>query len=81
MNEETRKRIPNNSFKPLSPVQEKVLRFITETYEGTRFYPTYREILNHFGWNSTNFICQLMKVLERKGVIERRPNRDYRVLP
>jgi repressor LexA len=56
----------------LSPVQSKILKFITETIQEHDRAPTIREIGERFGIASTNGVRYHLSVLEERGYIKRR---------
>lgn len=64
-----------------TPKQAAVMQYALDAHEATGFWPTYREILTHFGWHSTNYVWEILDALEKKGLVEMRKNRGYRVLP
>jgi repressor LexA len=55
----------------LSPVQKKILEFITETIRDHDRSPTIREIGEEFGISSTNGVRYHLRVLEERGYIKR----------
>lgn len=55
----------------LSPIQEKILTYITETIRDHDRSPTIREIGEVFGIASTNGVRYHLSVLEEKGYIKR----------
>lgn len=71
---------PAASRPELTEIQKEVFNQIRSFMRSTGFVPTYREIKDHYGWNSTNAVHGHIRALERKGLIEFRGKR-YRVLP
>ena len=55
----------------LSPRQRELLQFLEDRIENSGVFPSYREIGNALGINSTNGVSDHLKALERKGFIER----------
>lgn len=55
----------------LSPIQEKILKYITETIRDHDRSPTIREIGEAFGIASTNGVRYHLSALEEKGYIKR----------
>ncbi|MBD3349371.1 MAG: transcriptional repressor LexA [Candidatus Eisenbacteria bacterium] len=55
----------------LSPTQERILKYITETIRDHDRSPTIREIGEEFGIASTNGVRYHLKVLEERGYIKR----------
>jgi DNA-binding MarR family transcriptional regulator len=64
---------------PLSKRQEQVLKFLYEFFEGHRFYPTQREIMDFLQVKGTTAVGYLGP-LEKKGYIERVPGQGRNVL-
>jgi repressor LexA len=58
---------------PLTPKQQRVLGFIQETIQDTRFAPTRAEIAQAFGFRSANAAEEHLKALAKKGLIELTP--------
>lgn len=55
----------------LSPVAQKVLRFIQDYFNTTRSTPTIREIMRYLGFRSTNSVYKQLKKLEEAGMIKK----------
>lgn len=53
----------------LTETQKQVLSYIHERLQDPGWAPTFREICDHFGWNSTNSAACHLEALERKGYI------------
>lgn len=65
----------------LTTRQHEILGFLQLHFQGHGYWPSIREIQDHFGFNSTNAVVGHLKALERKGCIVRSPGqaRAYRV--
>lgn len=57
--------------KDITPRQKSILDFIAGMIEAQGYPPTIQEIGKHFGITSTNGVFDHLKMLERKGFIER----------
>ncbi len=66
--------------KDLTEKQALILGHIIAVHESTGFYPTLRELCDNFQWASTQAAFDHVRALERKGYIERRAKRGYRVI-
>ncbi len=64
----------------LTEKQALILGHIITVHEATGFYPTMRELCDNFQWASTQAAFGYIVALERKGYIERRAKRGYRVI-
>lgn len=56
----------------LTPRQQQVLDFITDCLEAGH-PPSYREIMDHFGWCSTNAVADHVRALVAKGALIHEP--------
>lgn len=54
----------------LTPRQHEVLNFIEQHIESYSYAPSYREIQNHFGYQSVGTVYNLVRALRKKGVLE-----------
>jgi repressor LexA len=66
---------------PLTDRQKAVLSFIERYTNENGMPPTVREIMRTFKFSSTNAVAQYLKVLERKGFIEKRKNTSRGSIP
>lgn len=57
----------------LTPKQRKILEFIEETKYKKGISPSYREIMEHFGFKSIGTVQDHLNALEKKGYIKREP--------
>ncbi len=55
------------SRKKLTKKQHQFLQFLIDHVRKTEVWPTYREIIDHFGYQSPNSVTQNMKALHKKG--------------
>lgn len=64
----------------LTPRQQLFLDFLREHHTAHGYWPSIRDIQDHFGLKSTNGVSGHLRALERKGVIQRIPGaaRAYR---
>ncbi len=62
--------------------QQEILGFIRVSSQKNGYWPSIREIQQHFGFKSTNAVAGHLLALERKGAISRIPGhaRAYRIL-
>lgn len=58
-------------MKALTKRQSEILQYIIDFIEKVGYPPTYREIGNNFGFNSTNGVFCHLNLIERKGYIAR----------
>lgn len=67
----------------ITPVQEKVLRFVEAYLEKHRCSPSYEEIKAHFGFRSKNAVFKHLKQLEQRGYLESTPRgrRSLKLIP
>jgi len=59
------------SRRKLTAKQHAFLEFIKDYVREHRVWPTYREIIDHFGYRSPNSVTQNLKALHKKGRLER----------
>ncbi len=64
----------------LTSKQHRFLQFLLEHVEEQSVWPTYREIVEHFGFTSPNSVTQNLQALLRKGYLEQDEN-GYRFAP
>ena len=57
--------------KKLTAKQHEFLQFLIDHTHETGVWPTYREIIDHFGYSSPNSVTQNLKALYRKGHLTR----------
>lgn len=50
--------------------QEAVIGYLREFILARGYPPTRREIMDHFGWRSTNAAQQHLRLLRQKGLLE-----------
>ncbi len=62
---------PPMSRKKLTAKQHEFLQFLIDHVEETGVWPTYREIIDHFGYRSPNSVTQNLKALHKKGHLVR----------
>ncbi|WP_309397655.1 transcriptional repressor LexA [Cerasicoccus maritimus] len=68
-------------MKKLTTRQHEILGFIQQQFREQSYWPSIREIQEHFGFKSTNAVMGHLRALERKGYISRAPGqaRTFRV--
>lgn len=59
------------SRKKLTAKQHEFLQFLIDHVRETDVWPTYREIIDHFGYRSPNSVTQNLKALYKKGHLTR----------
>ena len=59
------------SRRQLTHKQHAFLAFLRDHVEAHRVWPTYREIVDHFGYRSPNSVTQNLQALARKGYLNR----------
>lgn len=59
------------SRRKLTAKQHSFLTFLREYVEENHVWPTYREIIDHFGYRSPNSVTQNLRALHQKGYLER----------
>lgn len=59
------------SRKKLTAKQHEFLQFLISHVEETGVWPTYQEIIDHFGYRSPNSVTQNLKALHKKGHLTR----------
>src|SRR5690554_5610360 len=67
------------SRKQLTSKQHSFLQFLAEHVRKKKVWPTYREIVDHFGYRSPNSVTQNLQALAKKGYLVRDQN-GYRLL-
>jgi repressor LexA len=67
------------SRKQLTVKQLAFLEYLAEHVRRTRVWPTYREIVEQFGYRSPNSVTQNLQALEKKGYLVRDEN-GYRLI-
>jgi repressor LexA len=55
----------------LTQKQHQFLEYLRETVSETKVWPTYREIVDHFGYRSPNSVTQNLQALSKKGFLRR----------
>ena len=66
-------------YEELTTRQKEILEFVKKTTFRRGGPPTYREIMEHFGFKSIGTVQDHLKALEKKGYIKREPNK-YRAI-
>ena len=66
-------------YEELTTRQKEILEFIKKTTFRRGSPPTYREIMEYFGFKSIGTVQDHLKALEKKGYIKREPNK-YRAI-
>jgi len=66
--------------KKLTAKQYEFLQFLIDHTEETGVWPTYREIIDHFGYASPNSVTQNLKALHKKGHLVR-DDQGYHLAP
>lgn len=67
------------SRKQLTAKQHAFLQFLAEHVRRKKVWPTYREIVEHFGYRSPNSVTQNLRALTKKGYLER-DHKGYRII-
>jgi len=67
------------SRKQLTAKQHAFLEYLAEHVRRAKVWPTYREIVEHFGYRSPNSVTQNLQALARKGYLSR-DDEGYRLL-
>src|SRR5690554_5782019 len=67
------------SRKQLTSKQHSFLQFLAEHVRKHKVWPTYREIVDHFGYRSPNSVTQNLQALAKKGYLTRDHN-GYRLV-
>jgi repressor LexA len=67
------------SRKQLTAKQHSFLQFLAEHVRKQKVWPTYREIVDHFGYRSPNSVTQNLQALAKKGYLTRDQN-GYRLI-
>ncbi len=68
------------SRKKLTAKQHEFLQFLIDHVRETGVWPTYREIIDHFGYRSPNSVTQNLKALHKKGHLIR-DQQGYHLAP
>lgn len=68
-------------MKGLTLRQEEMLRYLQEHFTQNGYWPSIRDIQNHFDFKSTNAVMGHLRALEKKGSLQRIPGhaRAYRI--
>jgi len=66
--------------KKLTAKQHEFLQFLIDHTQENDVWPTYREIIDHFGYRSPNSVTQNLKALHRKNHLVR-DNQGYHLAP
>lgn len=66
--------------KRITAKQHEFLQFLINHVEETGKWPTYQEMMDHFGYRSPNSVTQNLTALRKKGHL-RRDERGYRLAP
>ena len=61
------------SRRHLTQKQHQFLEYLQESLSDTKVWPTYREIVDHFGYRSPNSVTQNLQALTKKGFLRRDP--------
>ena len=67
------------SRKQLTSKQHSFLQFLAEHVRKQKVWPTYREVVDHFGYRSPNSVTQNLQALAKKGYLTRDHN-GYRLV-
>lgn len=67
------------SRKQLTAKQHAFLEYLAEHVRRTKVWPTYREIVDYFGYRSPNSVTQNLQALEKKGYLAR-DDHGYRLI-
>lgn len=69
------------TMEPLTLRQQEILGYLRLYQREHDTWPSFREIVNHFGFKSTNAVMGHLKALERKGYLSRIPGqaRTFRI--
>ena len=59
------------SRRHLTQKQHQFLEYLQEAVSETKVWPTYREIVDHFGYRSPNSVTQNLQALSKKGFLRR----------
>lgn len=57
-------------MKGITKRQSDIVNYVTEFIQTHRYSPSFREIMNHFGFSSLGTVYRHVKVLERKGIFQ-----------
>ena len=67
------------SRRHLTQKQHQFLEYLRGTMQETKVWPTYREIVDHFGYRSPNSVTQNLQALAKKGFL-RRDSEGYQLV-
>lgn len=56
-------------MKGLTKRQQEIVQYVSEFIKTHRYSPSYREIMQHFGYNSLGTVYKHLQVLKRKGLL------------
>lgn len=62
------------SRRHLTQKQHQFLEYLQEAVSDNKVWPTYREIVDHFGYRSPNSVTQNLQALSKKGFLRRDPD-------
>ena len=68
-------------MKGLTPKQLEILRFIQNFIDQNHYSPSYREIMQHFDFNSLGSVYKYIHTLKRKGVLALDKNSHRSLIP
>ena len=68
------------SRRPLTSKQNDFLTFLVSHVRERQVWPTYREIVDRFGYRSPNSVTQNLQALTKKGFLERNHAGGYRIV-
>ena len=68
------------SRRPLTSKQNDFLTFLVSHVRERQVWPTYREIVDRFGYRSPNSVTQNLQALTKKGFLERDHAGGYRIV-
>ncbi len=68
-------------MKGLTKRQREILDYIQDYVDNNKYSPSYREIMNHFGFTSTASVSKHLTVLQRKGAVSAQKNARRSVIP
>jgi repressor LexA len=68
-------------LKGLTKRQQEILHYIDSFINTHRYSPSYREIMQHFGFKSLGTVYKHLQILKRKGVIENEKKSSRSIAP
>ncbi len=68
-------------MKGLTKRQQEIFQYIDSFITTHRYSPSYREIMQHFGFQSLGTVYKHLQILKRKGVIENEQNTRRSLIP